>query len=525
MKSSSSGCEGGRERSCGSKGPRRKGHRGSSRRGEGSSRRRDWSKEGKKPWKKFKKDKNEVNMAVAVMCQDMKPFHQAIVAQIIKDSLKGKRCRDKSPKEEYKRGRKHSKERKFHSAEKVKEVAKEVLKTKEKIIETTELIMGVLKEQRMPKMEETKSDGEEKFHHGHKRFAREVAAMILKMWKKGITDKEEQKKMAERFFEKMKKRRMKKMTKGTKRMVEKILFYDLESCDPVYRKVVESVVACGFATHCFLKMGEMKKGEKTEEQKEGEKGEFWHHRRGRGHFWKRFIRGDDREEKGHGFMLKKMLKFAMCYYKKNEENIKTCFEAVKGVVDEHFKEDKCCKKVCKTMSKIVSEALKEEEKTKEFYVDFAKKYIKGLVTPCHKGCEKKCQKFFKVAMLLDGVKDKCVIDMASHWGAIACCQANGKTGCPEDSCAEFSKKWLASNLPIVTEAVAIAKEMEKEFADCPTTCGKGGKLICELVLKYLAMNCTDGKLNKDDLKAYLKAHKERMNKKLECMKAECKDSK
>jgi hypothetical protein len=473
------------------------------------------------------KDKHEVKMAVAVMCQDMKPFHQAIVAQIIKASLRGKCCHDKPLKEECKRGRGHSKERSQFSAEKVREVAKEVLKNKEKIIETTELIMGVLNEQRMPKMEETKTDEEEKFYHGHKRFAKEVAVMILKMWKKGIANKEQQKKLAERCFEKMKKRQMKGMMRGTKRMVERILFYELENCDPVYRKVIETAVAEGFAIQCFLKMAlkrkEMceKKEEKTEEQQKDDKEEFWRHRRGYGH-WKHFMKGDHR---GYKLILKKGLESAMCYYKKNAEKVKNCFEVVRGIVEEHFKEDKCCKKASKTMAKIVPAALHEEKDTKEFYADFAKKYIKGFVTPCHKGCEKKCEKFFKVALLLNGVKDKCVIGIASHWGAIACCQANGKTDCVEDACAEFAKKWIADNLSKVTEAAAMAKEMEKEFADCPTAFGKGKRLVCELILKYLAMNCVDGKLNKEDLKGFLKTHKERLNKELECIKTECKDNK
>lgn len=526
MRSSTSGCESGRERSCESKGSHSRRHRGR------SSRHRNLSREGGKDfWKKFLKHKEgkhkdkeregkgEVKMAVSILCQDMQPLHQAVVTHLVRDALKGK-----GPKEERRRDRKYSKERKC-PAERVKEVTKEVLKNKEKIVETTDLIMGTIKES-MPKIEETK-EKEGKLHGGYKRFAKETARMITKMWRKGITDKEQQKKLVQKYLAKTKRKHMKGMLKGAKEVVEKILFYEIESCDPLYRKAIEKVVADAFVTHCFLKMTvkrkEMKEFKEKVEQKKEDGEKPWQHRR-RGPHFGRFMKGEKMGGKKmiQEKLLKKGLKFVLNYYKANEENIKTCFEAIKPIIEEQFKD---CKNTCRTGEEIISKALRaagEEKKGKEFYVDFAKKYIKGCVTPCHKGCVKRCEGLVKAGLLFNGIKDKCVICIASRWGAIACCQVNGKNGCASAECADFIKKWITEHLPAVTEAAAIVDEMVKELSGLPLDSEMKAKFISKMTSQYLAMNCADGKLNKDDLKALLKKFKEGIDKTIEGIRAEAK---
>jgi len=524
-------------------------------------------------WKHTKEGKGEVEIAVAIMCQDMKPYHQSVIVHLVKNALKGKGPKEEEQKERYRYHRRGKK--KHFSSEQVKEIINEILKDKDKIVESIELILEVLSSERKkmyPKTEETKKcEGMKKegemFEHGHKRFTKGIAELITEMRNQGVVDKEKQKEMAKRFFEKMRKRHKKSMTKGARKMTRKILYYELENFDELYKRVVEGVVSDAFAAHCFMKMArkhekmreEMKefKGEtekpeegKTEESERGEgrrgrgrgRGRgYWHHRgehRGGwghwGHFGHFGRRGHHMGERGKGmmhmvfkdFMLKKGLEFIISYYKKNADDIKTCFEAIKECVDNHFKNSKIpeehkMKVKAKVMSEIVSGALRAagEKKSKEFYVDYAKRYIKGCVTLCHKECVKKCQKMAKLILLNNGIKDECVIGVASRWGAIGCCQANGKDGCPEAACTKFMNDWITKHLPIVTEAVSVANETGKELMMVPA---EEGKLIGILTLRYLTMECSDGKFNKEDFKKFLKEHKERMEKEFEAIKKECK---
>eukprot|EP00826_Nyctotherus_ovalis_P048434 TRINITY_DN5708_c0_g1_i2.p1 TRINITY_DN5708_c0_g1~~TRINITY_DN5708_c0_g1_i2.p1 ORF type:complete len:575 (-),score=214.15 TRINITY_DN5708_c0_g1_i2:109-1833(-) len=570
MQSSSSSEEERRGRHHGSKSPHRRGHHGKS--GRHGSRSHEKGKECWKIFREHKEGRGEVKVAVAIMCQDMQPIHQAVMARLIKAKLKGERKSHKE--EEHKKHHGGSKERKERfTAERVKEVTKELLKDKESIIESVELIMGVLHEERMkmfPQGEEAKVEEVKTLHHGHKRFAREVAELISEMRCKGITDKEQQKEMAKKSLEKMRKRHKKDMTRGTKKIVKKILFYELENCDPLYRKVVEGVVSDAFTAHCFMKMAHKRRkmvemmGKFEARTEEGEQTEF----RGRGgmrgrgfggfrgHGWRmhgmhegpwgHHMRGGPMEHfagKHHGakfmrtmfqdFMLKKGLKFVLCYYKENAEDMKACYEAAKGEVEAYFKainkpEEYRTKAMSKALAEIISGALRdagEDKKTKDFYVDYAQRYIKGCVTPCHKGCVKRCERLMKAGLRFDGAKDKTVIGVASRWGAVACCQANGKTGCSEDLCAEFSKKWIAAHLPVVAEAVATAKEMANELLSERFGEGKGERFIGMLTLKYLTMHCPDGKFNKDDFKKFMKERKEKVDKMFEKMKSKCKSKK
>lgn len=568
MQSSSSSEDSGKERCGGSRGPhgrryhRRHGHH------EGHSQERD-------NWRKCREGRGEVSIGVAILCQDMNPYHQAVMVQLIKNAIRGG-C--KPQKEEFKKRHGASKERRkeFFTSEKVKEVANELLKDKDKIIESIELILEVLREERkkaMPAGEDVKQDkegegvtkrfGSEMHFRGNKRFAKEIADLITEWRHKGITDKEQQREIVKKTMGKMRRNRKKEMARGAKKMVRKILSYELDCSDPLYRRVVERVVTDAFVGHCHMKMFHrrkkmfemMKEGkfEMPQEPKEGEEekqerhgGRGGRHHRGRwggrtreawggpmGHHMgphmggrgnKMFMRMMFQE-----LMLKKGLKFVLGYYKKNAESIKTCFDVVKEVVEGCFKESEGTEEYKmrasgKVIAEIVSGALRAagDKDSKEFYADYAKRYIKGCVTPCHKGLFKRCRKLVKSGLLLNGIKDKCVIGVASRWGAIACCQANGKAGCPEAVCAEFINKWIGQFTPIVIEAVAVANETAKELSKEPVEEQKGEKLLGKLTFGYLTMNCPDGKFDKEDFKKFMKGLKEKMDKEYESMKMKCK---
>lgn len=590
MQSSSSSEGSGKESSGGSRGPhgrrhhrehghgRHEGHHGSHHRGHHGGHDGEHSQEGGRGgWMKHREGRGEVKIAVAILCQDMNPYYQAVMVQLIKNAIRGG-C--KSKKGEFKRRHGGSKEKRKEcfTSEKIKEVASELLKDKDKIIESIELVLTTLHEERakmFPKNEENKEDagmtkgpGAEMNFRGHRGFAREIADLITEWRHKGITDKEQQKEMAKKCLGKLRRERKKEMAKGAKKMVKKILSYELESTDRLYRKVIERVVTDAFIGYCHMKMAtkrkkmlEMMKEGKFEmpEPKEGgeeRRGGFggrggrggWHHRGGWGGRMPRGPWGghhmgphmgphmEGRDQKMlmrmmfQEFMLKKGLKFVLGYYKKVADDIKTCFEVVKGEVEGYFKESTSTEEykmraAGKIIAEIVSEALRVggEKKSKEFYADCAKRYIKGCVTPCHKGCLKRCRKLVKSGLLLKGVKDKCVIGVASRWGAIACCQANGKAGCPETVCAEFINKWIDQFAPVVTEAIAVANEMDKELSKGSVEEVTKGKILGKFTFKYLTMNCPDGKFNKEDFKKFFKGLKEKMDKEYESMKMKCKE--
>lgn len=576
--------------------------------------------------------KNEIKIAVTILCRDMKPFHQTVVIHLVKKALKKQlreergKCKEvpsgeeikEQPYEEHHKERHHGghykgkhhgeghhkwrherrREEDFHLTEMVKKAVKKVLENKDKLVETIDTIMEIFDCERKEMMSQTAQTKEsekescdkecrDKHHmYGHRRFAKEVAKLIMKMHKKGITKKEDQQEMAKKFIRKIRKGHMKDMKKAAKEVIKKILCYELEGCDPLYRKAVQKTITKAFVKHCFIKlsikrekMHKMMKEfeERSEGRPEGEPGgprdpgmRPPHHMGGpRGHFMggpmghhmmgfgmgrhmmgppsprmgmmcgPHMMRGMGKFRKKMfmktmfiGFMMKKGMKFVLEYYKKNEEAIKTCYDTVKELVVAYFKDmkqdDKCVMKAMRrVMADIVSGAIYEagdEKKSKEFFINYAKKYIKGLLCPCKKKCIRKCKHLVKAGLLFNGVKDECVLHIASRWGAIACCQKNGKDGCPESVCAEFTTRWVSDHVPIVTQALEVAKEMKEEMMkeckeECPKKCGDKVKdrFMCKMIFKYLAMNCTDGKFDKEQFKAYIKEFKERMKKEREQM--------
>ena len=585
--------------------------------------------------------KREIKIAVSVLCQGMKPFHQAVIMNLVKHQLKSEICSkggdgEEPTSEELKmehgphgrgkhhgRGRHHGRgghhgredgehhKRRSHSrgshsrgshsrgshgsrshsrgphgrhkffremikdgrfAEKIKFILNSILANKDKLVETIETIIGTLKNKKKEMFsqgeetdpEEQKREEGRMFPRMHQRFAKEVAMLIIQMKEKNIWKKEEIIDFADKLWQDIRKRRMKQMKRGAKMTIEKILSYKFDQSDSLYKSAVELAVTKAFLKNCRFEFAahrkkfiEMKK--KFEEEKKTDTKEkpcF-----GGPMGWKRFAMcgpmGWGRFGMGRGFgmgcgmgrgmrhgmghgkrhgmggpmkfencMVKKGLEFVTNYLDTHGEDIKLCFEVAKVLVETYFNEIKECgleleiaKK--KALSHIVASAMLyvgDEKKPKEFYEDFAKKYLKGCVCSCGKECRIRCKELAEAGALLSGLKDEKGLRIAASWCTVMCCKANGKLGCPREVCADFIKKWMTDFLPIVNDALAVANEVKEEFkaeGKCPGKCHGKGMFMVKMLREYLQMNCSEGKLNKEELKGYLKERKARMNKQRE----------
>ncbi len=521
-------------------------------------------REGERTWKTIsrcekEKAKREIEVAVSVLCADWDPLNQDIMKQILLDMVKRtckgkcedfecqcteKGCTCECPcickgdaedkcKETCSCGCKEPKESSICQCltkgtdfiEHVKKLIKgfvghckdEVFKMIQVALDSFKRIKGMP----LPPV------GEGKWG---KRLSKAVAKLTYKMHKKGFDQKENWEKIAEKFWTKRSDRRIKRMKKKAKKFSLKVLYYMTDGCDFLYQKVAGKTLTrallklWGMKWLHRMKHKEEKKEAKAEEAKRGPPfgmgmGMGMGIGMGRkfgGGFWK----------KGMKWCFKKHLiregsKFAMEYLSANQENIRTCLSVAKDLVENYYKDQKAqtpAEARRKVLEKIVAEAVFKaggEKKPNEFFADFTKRYLRGAVSTCDKKCVKCCRKMFKLALMLNGVKDQCVVHIASRWGAIMCCQAHGKIGCPKQACADFAAKWIKDFAPLVSEAVNTMHEAMKE------TAGEEGEKFCEyqkkkmgrrMVLKYLEMNCVEGKLDKEHFKSTMKECKEAMKK-------------
>lgn len=247
--------------------------------------------------------------------------------------------------------------------------------------------------------------------------------------------------------------------------------------------------------------------------------------------------GPHGRKRGPGCIMKHMMmtecsKFVLAFKHENCEFVKTCLPIVKAVVDEALGKCKCCPDEMKEKiaGKVVAKIYRYlgPEVTKEQCVDFTKKYL-GTVTPCPKACVKRCRAGIKMAMRLNGVKDKCVLHVGCRWGAIMCCKANGHQGCSKDVCAEFAAKWAKERTQDVVAAIEAIREIKKGCKECQC----GGKfeymtIARKMVLSYLKLNCAEGKFNKEEFGKFVHARlenckkfEERYGKCTECGKGCC----
>jgi len=335
--------------------------------------------------------------------------------------------------------------------------------------------------------------------------------------KKGFCQKEIWEKLGIEFWSKRSEERDKKMKHKFKKFVKKVLYYTSTENDKLYQKAACKAIIRAMITTFKAKMRDLKAKFK-EEKKEC-------HKFGKMCKDKKFCKGKFIKEhlKSDG------VKFITEFMKGQNENIKNALQIARENVfafAKELKEGKTGayplwpqKKQVKTICKIVCEcicAAGTEKKSNEFFVDIANRYIKGCVCTCDKKCIKCCRKLFETAIMLNGIKDEAILAIGSRWGGIMCCQNNGKTGCQKEACADFATKWIKDFMPIVSDAVGIAKEIMKDCA-CKQGCGEyEKKRKCRrMILKYLQLHCIDGKLDKENFTGYLKICKEKMHCKKE----------
>ena len=355
-----------------------------------------------------------------------------------------------------------------------------------------------------------------KFKH---HFVKAVAKLLHKMHVKGGECKEMWGKIADKFWPKKFEKMECKMKKKAKKVAELAMFYapgpDCELRKMVGKKCLTQLLVQKWKMHMQM----MKKCHKDKEECKG----------------KPECKSECKEpcgEKGGKCMKKKMkqecIKFVLSYLKDSEECLKMCTEGAKEAVETAFKDCKKCTEKCKMklIAKIVAKCACccgcGEKKTKEQCLEFANKYIKGFVCCCDKKCVKRCKDTVKTAMRLVGIKEKCILHIGSRWGAIMCCQTNGKAGCPKDVCAEFTGKWVKDFTPAIVEACNVLKELTKDCCkDCPCGDYEAKTISRKLILCYLKMNCLDGKFNKAHFTAFVNEKKEKMAKFAECCMKKC----
>ena len=313
-------------------------------------------------------------------------------------------------------------------------------------------------------------------------------------------------KFADKFWAKRSEKRQKRLKKKIGESVTRILYYVTE--DPLYQKVAGKILTRSMVKLCHMKWAHHKMtkpedgkhcgGEHAMMRGMGMKGKFW---KKKGKFFKKK-------------MMKEGVKFVLAYLKEVEESVRTLLGVVTSVADEKMKADPtaCCidhELVVKAVSECINET-DGEKKPNEYYVDFFKRYFRGYSCCCNKKCIKRCRKFFHIALLLNGFKDTCAIEVASRWGAIMCCQTNGKKGCVETDCAEFAAKWIKDFCPIVLEAMKTYNETVEECKEEGDKKGEFRKqrIARRMILRYLKLNCVDGKFDKENFKGYVKERKE-----------------
>eukprot|EP00826_Nyctotherus_ovalis_P054854 TRINITY_DN7229_c0_g1_i1.p1 TRINITY_DN7229_c0_g1~~TRINITY_DN7229_c0_g1_i1.p1 ORF type:complete len:518 (+),score=149.04 TRINITY_DN7229_c0_g1_i1:104-1657(+) len=196
---------------------------------------------------------------------------------------------------------------------------------------------------------------------------------------------------------------------------------------------------------------------------------------------------------------------ALSYLKENQETIDDSFEATQQVVEEYFRKHQLLNTqseniLTKTIARIVCESVyfsEGKKRPKGYFTDFANRFLNGCFTICAKSIFKTHKQTFKIALLLNNIKDENAAKIAVNWGATMCCQKKGE--CSEAVCTEFAKEWIRVYMPVINKALEVVKTFmhSKERKN-------------KMLLNYLKMHCADGEFSEEDCKKFLNECKERM---------------
>lgn len=367
-----------------------------------------------------------------------------------------------------------------------------------------------------------------------KHLIKMVAMLLCKMHKKGAETKECQEKVATKFWEGACDAHLKKMKCKVRELVSKVVYYRCDGCEgPICQgmiRVITKTLTAMFIVKMIKNMtSEFKKGDNKEGKPEDicklcSPCGFMEHKRMK----RMMIR----------CWTKFGVKFTVAFIKANKDSASACLEANKSTVDEYLKGKKlpsCCSpkefKKC-VLGCIVAEAIVTtcgEKKSNDFYVDLGKRVLHGCDCLCSRKHIKSCRKLAKTALLLNGVKDKTTVHVASHWASAMCCQVSNGDDCSKENCIEFLNNWVKGYTPVVEEALKAMKELKDECkSECKEDCKCGRmkyKIMRRTLLEYLKVECADGKFNKDKLKERMKKFKDMVCKiKEECEKCCCTES-
>jgi len=308
------------------------------------------------------------------------------------------------------------------------------------------------------------------------KFAKKAADLICKMRKKSKFDKEFQERMAEKFWQKVKDKDLKKILKNGKELACKMLFYKCNECEEAVRKGMIKASSQALCVACAMKPASVQ----CEEEKK--------------------IPGKFKKMKSK---KECSIKFISTFIDTNKESALACSKAIKAPIEEFLKKNvsPCCVEKFKNKftPKIIAIAMalsNYEKKADDFYIDIANRYMNSVCF-CDKKCIKSCIKLAENGLLFSGMKEECKIHVAAHWAGVMCCQANGKIGCPKKTCTEFFNKWIKDFTPVIEEGFKALEEVKQEIIKEP--CGRMKcKVLRRILLEYLKLYCMDGKFNKKD---------------------------